>query len=57
MFNFIGEEMNKVNATETYSDFEVSMLGEIAVWRTMQEKVFDTWEEAVCEFWKDKGVQ
>jgi len=55
-FDFVNEQKNKANPEETLSEFEIFMTGEIAEWRSMQDRVFDTWKETVKEFWKEKGI-
>lgn len=54
MFNYVAEEKNKVNAMEAFSDFEFFMLGEIAEWRSLQDRVFEDWKDTVNAFWAEK---
>lgn len=54
MEDIVTDEGRRVNAKPCSSEFELSMMGEIAEWIMSQPKKFDTMKSAINAYWSEK---
>lgn len=53
----VQDEINRINSSTVYSDFEIDVMTEVADWLMSQKnwlEKYGSYENAVKEFWKEK---
>lgn len=54
MQDLLKDELNRVNASQVYSEYETQIMEEIYAWAMLQDQVWTSSKEVVEAFWKEK---